>query len=169
MEPWTTIVTHRRQIGDAEHVPARLLTVIQPDDSRPQPVRDRGELRSRGSEVPCRHSLLPGGPARRRRGRGRRAALPSDLRIRVPQSNSLSTVALVPNTSRQPATDWQPATREPGELFTPEGRIRAAGAFARGLKSPDRRLAAYRRSMIRAAAVVIAIGGTFALVAALLL
>jgi hypothetical protein len=66
-------------------------------------------------------------------------------------------------------TDWQPATSEPGELFTVEGRIRAAGAFARGLQNRDRRLAAYRRSMARVAAVVIGIGGLLALVAAVLL
>jgi hypothetical protein len=65
-------------------------------------------------------------------------------------------------------TDWQPATSEPGELFTVEGRIRGAGAFARGLQSRDRRLVGYRRSMWRVAAVVIGIGGLFALVAALL-
>jgi len=66
-------------------------------------------------------------------------------------------------------TDWQPATSEPGELFTIEGRIRAAGVFARGLKTRDARLAPYRRSMVRIAAVVLGIGGMLALVAAVLL
>ena len=75
----------------------------------------------------------------------------------------------VPHTPHESVTDWQPATSEPGELFTIEGRIRAAGAFARGLQNRDPRLAAYRRSMMRVAAVVVGIGGVFALVAALLL
>jgi hypothetical protein len=75
----------------------------------------------------------------------------------------------VSKTPTRSATDWQPATSEPGELFTIEGRIRAAGAFARGLQNRDRRLVAYRRSMTRVAAVVIGIGGVLALVAAVLL
>jgi roadblock/LC7 domain-containing protein len=66
-------------------------------------------------------------------------------------------------------TDWQPATSEPGELFTIEGRIRAAGAFARGLHSRDRRLDAYRRSMRRVGAVVVAFGVALALLAAVVL
>jgi hypothetical protein len=66
-------------------------------------------------------------------------------------------------------TGWQPATSGPGELFTIEGRIRAASAFARGLQNHDPRLKAYRRSMIRVAAVVIAIGGALALGTAVLL
>jgi roadblock/LC7 domain-containing protein len=65
-------------------------------------------------------------------------------------------------------TDWQPAPSEPGELFTIEGRIRAAGAFARGLHSRDPRLIAYRRSMRRVGAAVVAFGAFFALAAALL-
>jgi hypothetical protein len=69
---------------------------------------------------------------------------------------------------KQPESDWQPATSAPGELFTIEGRIRAAGAFARGLQNRDARLAAYRRSMTRVAAVVLGIGGVIALIAALL-
>jgi len=52
--------------------------------------------------------------------------------------------------------DWQPATSKPGELYTPEGQIRAAGAFARGLVRGDTRNSAYRRSMMRSAAMVIA-------------
>ena len=74
----------------------------------------------------------------------------------------------VPSTQHKPETDWQPATSEPGELFTVEGRIRAAGAFARGLQNRDPRLVAYRRSMRRVAAAVVALGAFFALVAALL-
>jgi hypothetical protein len=66
-------------------------------------------------------------------------------------------------------TDWQPATSEPGELFTVQGEIRAAGAFARGLRNRDARLAPYRRSMVRVAAVVLGIGGMLALLAAVLL
>ena len=56
--------------------------------------------------------------------------------------------------------DWQPATSSPGELFTVEGRIRSAGAFARGARNRDPRLREYRRSMQRIALVVagIAIG-----------
>jgi hypothetical protein len=74
----------------------------------------------------------------------------------------------VASTQHEPATDWQPATSEPGELFTPEGRIRAAGAFARGLQSRDPRLVAYRRSMRRVGAAIVAVGGFAAVVAALL-
>jgi hypothetical protein len=48
-------------------------------------------------------------------------------------------------------TTWQPATSRPGELFTIEGRIAAAGAFARGLRNQDPRLSSYRRSMLRIA------------------
>ena len=44
---------------------------------------------------------------------------------------------------------WQPATSEPGEVYTAEGRIAAAGVFARGLRRRDPRGAAYRRSMAR--------------------
>ena len=35
--------------------------------------------------------------------------------------------------------EWQPATSEPGEVFTPEGQVASAGAFARGLKRRDPR------------------------------
>jgi hypothetical protein len=57
-------------------------------------------------------------------------------------------------------SDWQPATSRPGELFTVEGRIRAAGAFARGARNKDPRLKQYRRSMQRTSLVFagIAIG-----------
>ena len=46
---------------------------------------------------------------------------------------------------------WTPATSRPGELYTVEGRIRATGAFARGLRNRDPRGTAYRRSMRRMA------------------
>jgi hypothetical protein len=54
--------------------------------------------------------------------------------------------------------DWQPGTSRPGELFTVEGRIRATGAFARGLRNRDPRLRDYRRSMIRIGMTIIGIG-----------
>ena len=53
--------------------------------------------------------------------------------------------------------DWQPATSRPGELFTVEGKIRAAGVFSRGVKNRDPRLKAYRRSMRRTALVFVGI------------
>jgi hypothetical protein len=53
--------------------------------------------------------------------------------------------------------DWQPATSRPGEMFTPEGRIRGAGVFARGIKNRDPRLRAYRRSMFGVALVFVGI------------
>jgi hypothetical protein len=37
---------------------------------------------------------------------------------------------------------WTPATSEPGEIHTPQGSIRAAGALARGLKNRRRILRA---------------------------
>jgi hypothetical protein len=69
----------------------------------------------------------------------------------------------------EPGSDWQPATSQPGEIFTVEGRIGAAGAFARGLKSGDRRLREYRRSMMRVAGAALGIGAAVALLAVLLL
>jgi hypothetical protein len=71
----------------------------------------------------------------------------------------------VADTPPDPVTDWQPATSEPGELFTPEGRIRAAGAFGRGLQNRDPRLKAYRRSMMRVGGIVVAIGAAIAVIA----
>jgi len=53
-----------------------------------------------------------------------------------------------PHGSSDPG-DWQPATSAPGELYTPEGQIKAVGAFARGLKDPNPRRRRYRNSMIR--------------------
>jgi hypothetical protein len=56
-------------------------------------------------------------------------------------------------------------------LYTVEGRIRSVGAFARGLKNKDPRVAAYRRSMRRTAlgfvAIAILIGAVVAAIAAL--
>ncbi|MCU1390061.1 MAG: hypothetical protein JWL72_3399 [Ilumatobacteraceae bacterium] len=57
------------------------------------------------------------------------------------------------------AEDWSPATSEPGELYTVEGRIRAMGSFVRGVKNHDPRVKAYRRSMRRAALMVCAVAG----------
>jgi hypothetical protein len=73
----------------------------------------------------------------------------------------------VPNERDEPGTDWQPATSEPGELYTYEGRIRGAGAFARGLKHRDARGASYRRSMTRTALSVIGFGLALAIIVAI--
>jgi hypothetical protein len=35
-------------------------------------------------------------------------------------------------------TDWTPATSGPGEIHTPEGRIRSTGAFVRDLRNRRR-------------------------------
>jgi hypothetical protein len=67
-----------------------------------------------------------------------------------------------------PDTAWQPATSEPGELYTPEGRIRGVGAFASGLKHRNSRSREYRRSMARVAGTVLGIGVAIAVVAILL-
>ncbi|MEQ1874297.1 MAG: hypothetical protein ABL953_11270 [Ilumatobacteraceae bacterium] len=45
--------------------------------------------------------------------------------------------------------DWQPATSEPGELYTFEGQMRAYGHFARNLKTDDPRARAHRRTIGR--------------------
>jgi hypothetical protein len=52
--------------------------------------------------------------------------------------------------------DWQPNWAKPGEMYTPEGRIKAAGAFARGLKNTDPRTKRYRRQMQRTGLLIIA-------------
>jgi hypothetical protein len=44
--------------------------------------------------------------------------------------------------------DWNPATSQPGEIYTAEGKIAGAGAFARGLFDDDPRAKAYRRSAL---------------------
>ena len=64
--------------------------------------------------------------------------------------------------------DWQPATSKPGELFTVEGQIRATGAFWRGLARGDRRNRNYQRSMMRSAAMVVAMGTALIVVIALI-
>jgi hypothetical protein len=60
------------------------------------------------------------------------------------------------STESDDSNDWQPATSEPGELYTVEGRILSVGAFARGATNKDPRLKAYRRSMQRTALVFVA-------------
>jgi hypothetical protein len=64
--------------------------------------------------------------------------------------------------------DWQPATSRPGELYTIEGQIRTARAFARGLRNRDPRLKPYRRMMLRGFAVAVGLAAAVALVAALI-
>lgn len=49
--------------------------------------------------------------------------------------------------SRRNDDDWQPATSEPGELYTFEGRLRATGHFFRRLKSDEPRALEYRRTI----------------------
>ena len=51
--------------------------------------------------------------------------------------------------------DWQPNQAQPGEMYTVEGRIKAIGAFARGLKNQDPRGRSYRRSMQRTGLMLI--------------
>jgi hypothetical protein len=63
-------------------------------------------------------------------------------------------------------TEWQAATSRPGEMLTPEGQVRAAGAFARGAINDDPRLKPYRRSMWGTG---LAIAGIGVVVAALLI
>ena len=53
-------------------------------------------------------------------------------------------------------SDWQPATSRPGELFTPEGHIKEAGAVARGLSNDDPRLRQYRRPLVRTGLLILA-------------
>ena len=69
-------------------------------------------------------------------------------------------------TQRLPDDEWQPATSEPGQAYTPEGQIKAVGAFMRGLHDPNPRAAAYRRAGIRMGLKVMA--GGIALVALLM-
>jgi hypothetical protein len=66
-------------------------------------------------------------------------------------------------TERLPDEEWQPATSEPGQVYTPEGQIKAVGAFMRGLHDPNPRVAVYRRAGIRMGLMVMA--GGIALVA----
>jgi hypothetical protein len=44
---------------------------------------------------------------------------------------------------------WQAATSQPGEIYTPSGRIRASGAFLSGLLSRDPRRRALRNEGLR--------------------
>jgi hypothetical protein len=53
------------------------------------------------------------------------------------------------NQHSQPDDNWSPATSEPGELYTVEGRIRSVGAFAQGLVNPNPRGKRYRSDMQR--------------------
>jgi hypothetical protein len=54
--------------------------------------------------------------------------------------------------------EWNQATSSPGEIFTPEGQIKQAGQFARGLTNDDPRLKPYRRQMWRTGLTIVAIG-----------
>ena len=54
--------------------------------------------------------------------------------------------------------DWQPATSQPGELYTPEGQIKSTRSFASGLFSKDPRRKALRRSTLRTSLSIVVIG-----------
>ena len=69
---------------------------------------------------------------------------------------------------RDDETAWQPATSEPGEIYTVEGQIRGIGAFARGLARRSRSRSEYRSSMARIAFSIIGIGLAFAAIVILL-
>ena len=45
--------------------------------------------------------------------------------------------------------DWQPATSEPGELFTVEGQLRASRNYWRNVKSDEPRARKHRRTIAR--------------------
>jgi hypothetical protein len=64
--------------------------------------------------------------------------------------------------------DWQPATSKPGEVFTPEGQIKMAGAAARGLMNNNPRARKYQRSMMRPALYVLAVAAVVVLLSILL-
>jgi hypothetical protein len=64
--------------------------------------------------------------------------------------------------------DWQPATSKPGEVFTPEGQIKMAGAAARGLMNNSPRARKYQRSMMRPALYVLAVAAVVVLLSILL-
>lgn len=59
---------------------------------------------------------------------------------------------------RLPDDGWTPATSNPGELYTVEGRIKAIGALARGLQNHDPRNRRYRNDMQRTGLTIVAIG-----------
>ena len=63
--------------------------------------------------------------------------------------------------------EWSSATSAPGEVFTPEGQIKQAGDFARGLTNKDPRAKAYRRQRMKPGLVII--GLAFAFVAIVVL
>ena len=63
---------------------------------------------------------------------------------------------------------WQPATSAPGELYTPEGQIRAAGSFWRGLRRDDPGTRHYRRSMYRPALAFIGLAVAFVAIVSVL-
>jgi hypothetical protein len=65
--------------------------------------------------------------------------------------------------------DWNPATSNPGEIYTAEGQIASAGAFARGWTNHDPRARAYRRSAMVTALGLLAAGGIVVFVALMLL
>lgn len=61
--------------------------------------------------------------------------------------------------------DWNPATSHPGETLTAEGRIAAAGAFARGFRNSHPRAVAQRRAALRLLGAFFAVCGAILLVA----
>ena len=63
--------------------------------------------------------------------------------------------------------NWQPATSQPGELYTPEGQIRSARNFASGLFTKDPRRKAYRRQMMRIALLFVVLAVVVVVVAVL--
>ena len=64
--------------------------------------------------------------------------------------------------------EWNPATSNPGEVYTPEGQIKLARAFALGLRNHDPRAKAYRWSMMKPGLVIVALGLAAIVVVALL-
>lgn len=63
---------------------------------------------------------------------------------------------------------WQPATSAPGELYTPEGQIRAAASISRGFRNNDPRIRPYRRSMNRPALAFVGLAIAFAVIVTVL-
>jgi hypothetical protein len=64
--------------------------------------------------------------------------------------------------------DWSPASSRPGEIYTVEGQIGSAGAFARGFSNRDPRARAYRRSAMQFALGWLIAGGLVMFVVAML-
>jgi hypothetical protein len=50
---------------------------------------------------------------------------------------------------RDERLEWSPASSQPGEVFTIEGRIASVGALARGLANRDPRARRSRRAVVR--------------------